>query len=118
MIATIKTVIKKEWRDSIRDRRSMTAAVMFSIFGPVLIAVMISITADRETSNEPFKVHVQGTEYASDLSAFLLRNQVEFAHEDDEKRVELRIPEDYAERFTAGKALKDEASKYFKKKMK
>ena len=71
MIATIKTVIKKEWRDSIRDRRSMTAAVMFSIFGPVLIAVMISITAERETSNEPFKVHVQGAGYANDLSAFL-----------------------------------------------
>ena len=105
MIATIKTVIKKEWRDSIRDRRSMTAAVMFSIFGPVLIAVMISITAERETSNEPFKVHVQGAVYANDLSAFLQRNKVEFAGEDDEKWVELRIPEDYAERFTAGNVV-------------
>ena len=105
MIATIKTVIKKEWRDSIRDRRSMTAAVMFSIFGPVLIAVMISVTAERETSSEPFKVHVQGAEYATDLSAFLQRNQVEFATDEDKKRVELRIPEDYAERFAAGNAV-------------
>ena len=105
MIATIKTVIKKEWRDSIRDRRSMTAAVMFSIFGPVLIAVMISVAAERETSSKPFKVHVQGAEYANDLSAFLQRNKVEFASEEDEKRVELRIPEDYAERFTAGSAV-------------
>ncbi len=103
MTGTITTVARKEWRDSIRDRRSLTAALMFAILGPLLVAGMITITADRETSDDPFEVVVDGAEYASDLSAYLQRNRVEFVA--DGAGVALSIPEDYAERFTDGRSV-------------
>jgi sodium transport system permease protein len=104
-LQTVMIVIRKELRDSIRDRRTMMAAIIFAIIGPVLIAGMITVTADRETSNQSYKVQVEGTEHAQDLMAFLKRNQVE-TDEADDAEVSLIIPDDYAERFENGQVIR------------
>jgi sodium transport system permease protein len=102
---TVLAVVKKEWRDSIRDRRSVTAAVIFAIAGPALIALMIAAKADRETSDEPFKVHVSGAEYAPDLADYLVRHQVELFEGDERVGVNLEVPDDYADRFGRGRMI-------------
>ena len=100
---TIIAVAKKEWRDSIRDRRSITAAVIFAVAGPALIALMIAATADGDTSDEPFEVQVTGAEYAPDLAAYLERRRIELVEE--AASVRLEIPADYAERFGRGRVI-------------
>lgn len=98
-------VVKKEWRDSIRDRRSITAAIVFAIAGPALIALMIAATADQKSYDGPFEVHVSGCEHAPDLTDYLAGHQVELVEADDGAGVAMEIPEDYAERFVGGRTI-------------
>ena len=105
MIQTLKAVIRKEWRDSVRDRRSISASILFAISGPLLIALLIANQADEATSNEPIRVDIVGAEVASDLMANLHKGGVELAEGAEPAPVQLTIPTDYAETFEAGEVV-------------
>lgn len=104
-VQTLLPVVKKEWRDCIRDRRSITAAIVFAIAGPALIALMIAATADQKSYEGPFEVHVTGSEHAPDLIDHLAGHRVEFVGSEDGAGVTMEIPGDYAERFVAGRTI-------------
>lgn len=101
-LGRLVAVFGKELRESLRDRRSLTAAVTFAVAGPLLVAAVIGMSAEKRTSVEPFDVVVEGAEHAPDLVAYLTARDVRTA---DEADVSLTIPDDYSERFAAGRTI-------------
>ena len=96
MIDRILAIFRKELRESLRDRRSLTAAATFAIAGPVLVAGMLTIVADKRTRTEPIEVAVSGAVHAPDVVAFLATEDVIVAAPDAETEVRMIIPDDYA----------------------
>jgi sodium transport system permease protein len=104
-------VFLKELVDHLRDRRSLTSALMFPIFGPVVFAVMMTLLASWADSGTPAKLAVIGAERAPTLISFLERAGISHqpGPQDYEARVQdgtldavLIIPEDFAEKFEGG----------------
>ena len=108
MIQRILAIFRKELRESLRDRRSLTAAVTFAIAGPVLVAAMLSIVADKSSRTEPIEVAVSGAVHAPDLIAFLADRDVVIEPADAEQDLSMVVPEDYAERFSEGRTIRIE----------
>lgn len=116
----IQAVFSKELRDAVRDRRSLLAALSYTLIGPLFFVVIVTVQLNALTSERPLEVAVSGAERAGDLMGFLEQQEVEltrmeapFAAVDEAVaavRAErytlvLMIPEDYAERFTQGRDL-------------
>jgi sodium transport system permease protein len=79
-------VFKKELLDSSRDRRSILAALAFSFFGPVLMAVAFTVIAQKQAETEELKLAVIGIEHAPDLIQFIEQHGIEpFAFDEDAK---------------------------------
>jgi sodium transport system permease protein len=81
----ILTVFRKEFRENLRDRRTLLSALIFGpLLGPVLLAAVIGIVAQEGARVEqPFELAVSYSERAPNLIAFLRQNGV------DVKEVEL-----------------------------
>jgi len=110
-------ILQKELKDGLRDRRSLMSALLFPLLGPVLCAVLLNTVANSSTRSKPLELSIVGAENAPSLVAFLYTNGVEIQapppdpHEavrDGELDVVLIIPEDYGERFRAGKSARVE----------
>jgi sodium transport system permease protein len=70
------TVLKKELRENLRDRRTLLSALVFGPLGaPVLFAVLMNVTLERsaERADQPLAIAVAGAEHAPNLVDFLLR---------------------------------------------
>jgi sodium transport system permease protein len=102
-------VFKKELLDSSRDRRSILAALAFSFFGPVLMAVAFTVIAQKQAETEELKLAVIGIEHAPDLIQFLEQHGIEpFAFDEDAKtaiqqrqiEVVLEIDQDFLDNFS------------------
>lgn len=50
---TVLTVFRKEARDSLRDRRSLAAALLYSFLGPLLVAVALAAPARSPDDDAP-----------------------------------------------------------------
>lgn len=105
-------VFAKEGLDHLRDSRSLTSAMLFPIFGPVLFAVMMNVIASWADSGKPVMLAVEGVDRAPNLVAFVKRFGVEVtpAPADVEEKVRdgtfdaaLILSEDYEERWRAGR---------------
>ncbi len=71
---TLLTVFFKEILDNVRDRRTLTSAlIMGPIFGPILFAVVINMSIDRalDDAESTMELPVIGQEYAPNLVRFL-----------------------------------------------
>ena len=64
LLQTIRVVARKELLDGVRDRRSVLSALLFPLFGPVLIAVMFSVILTEEAEEGPVALPVVGPEHA------------------------------------------------------
>ena len=104
----IVTVFEKECRDSLRDRRSFGSALLFSLFGPLLVAGMLGTIAGERAADGAVEVPLIGAEQAPNLVAFLEGQGIEIveAPADAEGAVRrgevdfvVRIAEDYGENF-------------------
>lgn len=113
MIRRILPVLRKEWVDHLRDRRSVASALVSPLLGPVVLAVMLSLLASWNRQDKPLTVPVKGGEHAPNFVAFLERYGavVKEAPADYEAQVEdgrldlaLVIPDDYAADFARGEA--------------
>ncbi len=74
MIAAILTVFRKEFRENLRDRRTVLAAlIMGPLFGPSLFAVALSLSIQHGDSegNRPVTLAVSHGERARNLLDFL-----------------------------------------------
>src|SRR5688572_32715474 len=92
----VLTVLRKEIRENLRDRRTLLSSLIFGpLFGPLLFAGALLLTIDRITSEEnaPVTVAVAHSERAPNLIAYLQQYGVTVdavAYEDKATRAAIR----------------------------
>jgi len=108
------TVLGKECRDNIRDRRTIISSFSVAVLGPALFVALMAFVLNTALgeSSEPVQLTITGSEAAPNLVAYLesqntIIDKLELA--DPRQAVisgahalVLIIPEDYAERFSNG----------------
>lgn len=117
MSARISSVLRKEVLDNFRDRRSLSSALIFGpLFGPILFAIMITISLDRHAAelDAPLRLPVAGAEHAPNLVAYLRRGNAEIVAgpadlanaeslvKGGDEELVLIIPEGFGEDFRSG----------------
>jgi sodium transport system permease protein len=115
-MAAILTVFAKEFRENLRDRRTLMAALIFGpLFGPLLFSGALFLMIQREagSSDKLLEVAVAHADRAANLVSYLRQNgvQVKTADYDDAgartairsraAKLVLLIPADYGSRFAA-----------------
>ena len=113
----IWAVFRKEFRENLRDRRTLLSALVFGpVLGPILVAglVQFSINQSEEQSDENITVAVTHAERAPNLLAYLTARGVDIVRVDlDEAgarkavvtqthKIILDIPEDFGARLQEG----------------
>jgi sodium transport system permease protein len=111
-------VLAKEVTDSLRDRRTLFAALLMGpLFGPLMLAAIVSLTVERslERSRETVELPVIGLDRAPNLAQRLrAADLLPVAFEGDmaaaraavhsgRERLVLRVPEDFGARLAAGR---------------
>jgi sodium transport system permease protein len=94
-------VFAKEILDAARDRRSLTSALIYSLFGPLVLAMALGALARSQSDDGPLRLAVSGAERAPSLVRFLEQNGVKIVPSGT--LVALSIPADYAEDFRASR---------------
>lgn len=115
-MAAVLTVFAKEFRENLRDRRTLMAALIFGpLFGPLLFSAALFLMIEREagSSDKPLEVTVAHAERAANLVSYLKQNAVQITtvdYEDGAARAAIRnraaklvllIPPDYGSRLAA-----------------
>jgi len=115
MIARLaRIVFWKELRDGLRDRRSLTMALIFPLLGPLVLAGSFSLVSKdvRSAVEDAVKIPVVGAERAPQLVAFLREGgldavpppaEPEKAVRRGDVDVVLEIPEAFGERLREGR---------------
>jgi sodium transport system permease protein len=108
-------VMRKELRDALRDRRAIYSVLFGSLFGPVLVGVLMNGIADRQREVEDVQIPVVGLEHAPTLMEWLRQQagvtvvsgpiDAEKAVRDRSEDVVVVIPDDYASSFRASKPI-------------
>jgi sodium transport system permease protein len=108
------TVLRKEVRENLRDRRAMSSALLYGpLLGPVLFAALITfiIGQQQARAEKPLELPVVGAEHAPQLVQALRQRGIEVqappadpeaAIREQEEDVILRIPPDYPAQWRAG----------------
>ncbi len=85
MTSLIKTVFKKELKDTLRDRRTVFAALAYSFIGPAMLLVIINFAASIiEESSDPV-IAIQNADQAPYLMAHLKGEGYEIQTFDSDK---------------------------------
>ncbi|MDE0660647.1 MAG: ABC transporter permease [Gammaproteobacteria bacterium] len=80
----LAVVFRKEFVDSIRERRSMVSALVFGpLLGPVLFVLLTSyaVNLQIDEAEQPIDVPVIGGDLAENLMSHLFRRQIDVDHE-------------------------------------
>jgi sodium transport system permease protein len=111
VISRVLTVLRKELRDSLRDRRTALMVLVASVItGPLTLVLVAQFVSGIEEKASTLKVRIAGAEYAPALVNFLRRADVEIeqAPADFEAKVKegrldavIVVPEDFHERWLA-----------------
>lgn len=105
-------VFAKEALDAVRDRRSVASALIYSLFGPLVIALVLSTIARSNDDDRPLRLPVAGAEHAPSLIRYLEQNRVEVVRAPADLRnavragdvdVALVIPPRFAKDFRVSK---------------
>jgi sodium transport system permease protein len=105
----VYVVIRKELKDSLRDRRALFSIAFSIVIGPMLVAFMMNRIADRQREAENVQIPIVGQDNAPALVEWL-RQQAgvsvvkgpaspEYAVREGTHDVVVIIADDYAERF-------------------
>lgn len=119
LLGKIAIVLRKEWRDALRDSKSLRMAVLMPIyFVGVFVASSLFIihmsNQSRATTSEPIKLAVVGAEYLPPLIDWLQERgvQIDAVGDDAYQQVErgdlgyaLIIPVDAHEKFATGESI-------------
>ncbi len=110
------TVFGKEFRENLRDRRTLVSALLFGpLFGPLLFGLMVSRMLNQSVveSDEPLRITLSGGEYAPGLTRYLQaqgvkltaanlsENEARSAVRRGRMQVVIIIPQEYPARFSA-----------------
>lgn len=109
-IRTIWVVLTKELLDNIRDRRSMAAALLYPLLGPVLLVTILAVVGKSMGAkvDAPLELPVVGAENAPGLIDFLVESEVEIVPAPDEPAAAVRagdvdlvmiLPREHSEAF-------------------
>jgi sodium transport system permease protein len=105
-------VLDKELKDHLRDRRSLTSALLVPLFGPAIFGLLFTMMAGWYRQDRPLELPVVGRAHAPNVVAYLQRSGVTVveAPADYEARVQdgsvdavLVIPAEFSERFVSGR---------------
>jgi len=108
-MSLIRSVFKKEFKDSIRDRRAIMVAILPALLGPILMAFMFHMMVKTKVSTDELTVPVIGRHNAPDLVQYLEQHDVIFEDykgtpkkdiQDEKVKLVLEIPDDYEEKFS------------------
>jgi sodium transport system permease protein len=108
----ILAVASKECLDGVRDRRALLSALLFPLFGPILIALMLASMADPQEREDDIDLPVLGGEHAPLLVGELGRAGIRAVEapadpgasvQRGEHDLVLLIGEDYGARFSSGR---------------
>ncbi len=72
----IKTLFTKEFLDSIRDKRSVFAALLGAFFPPIFFAAIMTFTLEDSTSVDDLYIEIQNQEQAPHLVDLLAQSQI------------------------------------------
>ena len=105
----IVIVVRKEIKDSLRDRRALWSIVFSVSIGPVIIGFMMNRVADRQREAEQVRVPVVGMQHAPALVEWLRQQSgvevvegpenPEEAVRNQEEELTIIIPKNFAEKF-------------------
>jgi sodium transport system permease protein len=116
-LRAIWTVFRKEFRENLRDRRTLLSALVFGpVFGPVAVALLVQfgISHAEAQSDENIKIAVSHADRAPNLLAYLGARGIEVEKVDFDEaaaraaissqthKIVLDIPEDFGERLSQG----------------
>jgi sodium transport system permease protein len=98
----VLAVYLKEMTETLRDRRSLFAALSYSLFGPLAVVFTVNVlaAATRPAALEPVTV-CSGS--APELEAHLVAAGLTFS---DDARICVHVPADYSARLAAGGTAK------------
>lgn len=112
----IRALFKKEFIDSIRDKRSVFAALLGAFFTPLFFAGMMIFTLDKASSVDELYVEIQNPEQAEHIVALLAKEKIFHAEkpekgkkitvngeEEEHSEVVLTFADDFAENLAKGK---------------
>ncbi len=71
MMSQIKSVFKKEWKDSWRDHRALLAILAFALLSPTMMAGVLWMVADKVKDAELPVISIVGSEFAPDIVTHL-----------------------------------------------
>lgn len=111
----IRVIFSKEVKENLRDRRTLSGALLYPLIGPVLVAVLLTVIGRTvsEQTEKLLPLPVAGAEHAPSLIQFLKQNGavIESAPSDPEGAVRagdydvvLIIPETFGKDFVAGRS--------------
>lgn len=72
----ILVVLQKEWRDALRDRRSVMSLFIFPVIGPLMIVFLFNMILDSVEEARDLTLPVIGAAYAPDLIDYLQQNGI------------------------------------------
>jgi sodium transport system permease protein len=110
----IKIIFAKEVQDNLRDRRTLSGALIYPLLGPILMALVLMV-AGRTVLTQTEKalpLPVVGVEHAPALIQFLKQNGAEIKPAPADPEAEVRagnydavliIPDAYGKDFSAGR---------------
>lgn len=86
----VLAVLRKELRDSLRDRRSLTSGLSFVLLGPLLVVMMLSSLAKTLGADKPLEIAAIGAERAPNLIAYLEQRDVRIRRDSGDAQEALR----------------------------
>jgi sodium transport system permease protein len=105
-------IAKKELREAVRDRRSLTSGLMYGLWGPLVMGMALVAMAGHQGDMGPITVQAEGASRAPALVAYLASRDVAVADatadlgaavRDRRLPVALVIRPDYAEQFSSSR---------------
>ena len=117
MIRLLLTVFRKEFFENLRDRRTIFSALVFGpLFGPILLAVTLQISLQRNqaVADEPIAIAVSHSERAPNLMAWLREHNVSIEAVNlteagaraailaKQHKLVVEVPADFGQRLAAG----------------
>jgi sodium transport system permease protein len=102
-------IARKEWREIIRDRRSLYSGLFFGIWGPLVMGIALVATARHQGELDAIEIGGQGLSQSPALAAFLSGRNVTVVEIDGDPAAAIRdrrvpalliVEDDYAERFS------------------
>ena len=117
------TVIRKEIKDNLRDRRTIMSALLFGpLFGPIMFVAIISLSLSRATgaADEALEIDILGADNAPNLIAYLQSQHTDIDYPDiareqaiadvrsGEREVVIVIPDTFGEQWTEARPARVE----------